>query len=213
MKKIWTRLTILILAAAMLAVFASCKEPLDDSGGGQQNEGAGDAEHEYYYVEINVKDYGTIKVELDATVAPITVENFVKLANEGFYDGLTFHRIVAGFMIQGGDPLGDNTGGSGETIKGEFAANGVENNLSHTRGAISMARSRKYDSASSQFFIVHEDSTFLDGEYACFGYVKSGIEVVDAICETVPVEDDNGTTLKENRPVIESIKVIDSPGQ
>lgn len=164
-------------------------------------------------MEIKIKDYGTIRVELDATAAPITVENFVGLANEGFYDGLTFHRIIKGFMIQGGDPLGTGMGGSDETIKGEFAKNGVENKLSHTRGAISMARSAKYDSASSQFFIVHEDSTYLDGAYACFGYVTEGIEVVDAICEAVPVEDDDGTVLKANQPVIESVKVIDSPGQ
>lgn len=162
-----------------------------------------------HHVEITVKDYGTISVELDADAAPISVTNFVKLAEEGFYDGLTFHRIIDGFMIQGGDPLGTGMGGSDETIKGEFSANGVENNLSHTRGAISMARAQNYNSASSQFFIVHEDSTFLDGQYACFGYVTEGIEVVDAICEAVPVTDNNGTVEKENQPVIESIKVND----
>ena len=162
-----------------------------------------------HHVEITVKDYGTISVELDADAAPISVTNFVKLAEEGFYDGLTFHRIIDGFMIQGGDPLGTGMGGSDETIKGEFSANGVENNLSHTRGAISMARAQNYDSASSQFFIVHEDSTFLDGQYACFGYVTEGIEVVDAICEAVPVTDNNGTVEKANQPVIESIKVND----
>lgn len=207
MKKFWTRLTVLLLAAVMLTVITSCgkKDPETEDGDG--------GEHTYYHVEITIKDYGTIKVELDATAAPITVENFVKLANEGFYDGLTFHRIIKGFMIQGGDPLGTGFGGSKETIKGEFAANGVENKLSHTRGAISMARSKKNDSASSQFFIVHEDSTHLDGNYACFGYVTEGIEVVDAICDAVPVVDDNGTVLKENQPVIESIKMIDSPGE
>lgn len=162
-----------------------------------------------HHVEITVKDYGTISVELDADAAPISVTNFVKLAEEGFYDGLTFHRIIDGFMIQGGDPLGTGMGGSDDKIKGEFSDNGVENNLSHTRGAISMARARDYNSASSQFFIVHEDSTFLDGQYACFGYVTEGIEVVDAICEAVPVTDNNGTVEKENQPVIESIQVID----
>ena len=162
-----------------------------------------------HHVEITVKDYGTISVELDGDAAPITVANFLKLAGEGFYDGLTYHRIISGFMIQGGDPLGNGTGGSDEKILGEFSANGVENNLSHTRGAISMARSQMLDSASSQFFIVHEDSTFLDGQYACFGYVTEGIEVVDAICDAVPVTDKEGTVLKENQPVIESIKVID----
>ena len=156
-----------------------------------------------------MKDYGTISVELDGDAAPITVANFLKLAGAGFYDGLTFHRVVPGFVIQGGDPQGSGTGGSDENIKGEFSANGVENNLSHTRGAISMARSQMPDSASSQFFIVHEDSTFLDGQYACFGYVTEGIEVVDAICEALPAQDDIGNVAKENQPVIESIKVID----
>ena len=113
-----------------------------------------------HHATIEVKDYGTIKLELDADAAPITVSNFAKLVNEGFYDGLTFHRIISGFMIQGGDPLGDGTGGSDEEIKGEFELNGVKNDISHTRGVISMARAQDYDSASSQFFIVHEDSTF-----------------------------------------------------
>ena len=160
-------------------------------------------------VQIDVQDYGIIKVELDADVAPITVNNFVKLVKEGFYDGLTFHRIISGFMIQGGDPLGNGTGGSDENIKGEFSNNGVENSISHVRGAISMARSMEMDSASSQFFIVHEDSTFLDGDYATFGMVTEGMEVVDAICEAVQVEDNNGTVLAENQPVITSIKVIE----
>lgn len=160
-------------------------------------------------VQIDVQDYGTIKVELDADVAPITVNNFVKLVNEGFYDGLTFHRIISGFMIQGGDPLGNGTGGSDETIKGEFSNNGVENNISHVRGTISMARSSENDSASSQFFIVHEDSDFLDGDYAAFGTVTEGMEVVDAICEAVQVEDSNGTVAAENQPIITSIKVIE----
>ena len=162
-----------------------------------------------HHVEITIADYGTVSVELDADVAPVSVANFLNLASDGFYDGLTFHRIMSGFMIQGGDPKGNGRGGSDTNIKGEFALNGVENNLSHTRGAISMARASDYDSASSQFFIVHEDSTFLDGQYACFGYVTEGIEVVDAICEAVPAVDDNGTVEKENQPVIESVKVID----
>lgn len=159
-------------------------------------------------VQITVKEYGTIKVALDEEAAPLTVENFLKLTEEGFYDGLTFHRIIDGFMIQGGDPKGNGTGGSDETIKGEFSENGVENPLSHTRGAISMARSQDYDSASSQFFIVQEDSTYLDGQYAAFGYVTEGMDVVDKICEDVSVEDQNGTVLPENQPVIESIKVV-----
>lgn len=161
-------------------------------------------------VEISVVDFGVIKLELDADVAPITVTNFVSLVNEGFYDGLTFHRIINTFMIQGGDPEHNGLGGSDKTIKGEFQSNGVENNISHLRGVISMARSNNsYDSASSQFFIVHEDSTFLDGEYAAFGHVTEGMEVVDKIATTIQVEDDNGTVLFENQPVIQSIRVIE----
>ncbi len=162
-----------------------------------------------HHAEIVVKDYGTISLELDADAAPITVANFAKLVNEGFYDGLTFHRIISGFMIQGGDPLGNGMGGSEQNIKGEFAVNGVKNSISHVRGTISMARSQSYNSASSQFFIVHEDSTFLDGQYAGFGKVTSGMEIVDKICEDTQVEDDNGTVLKVNQPIIEKITMVD----
>ena len=160
-------------------------------------------------MEIQVKDYGTIKVELDADTAPISVSNFIKLAKDGFYDGLTFHRIISGFMIQGGDPSGNGTGGSDETIKGEFTANGVENGISHVRGVISMARSQDYDSASSQFFIMHADAPSLDGQYAAFGKVTEGMEIVDKICEDTPVTDDNGTVKPEDQQKIESLKVID----
>ena len=162
-----------------------------------------------HHVVIKVKKYGNIKVELDADTAPISVTNFVNLAKKGFYDGLTFHRIIDGFMIQGGDPSGDGTGGSDTKIKGEFADNGVTNNLSHTRGAISMARSSSNNSASSQFFIVHKDSTYLDGKYACFGYVTEGMEVVDKICKEVKPVDDNGKVNKNEQPVIEKVTVID----
>lgn len=162
-----------------------------------------------HHIKINMQDYGTIEVELDADQAPITVTNFVKLANEGFYNGLTFHRIIEGFMMQGGDPNGNGTGGSDEEIKGEFSQNGVENTLSHTRGAISMARTSEPDSASSQFFIMHQDGTALDGQYACFGYVTSGMEIVDSICENAIVSDSNGTVPAQYQPVIESIEVVD----
>lgn len=162
-----------------------------------------------YNVLIDVKDYGKITLELDADKAPITVTNFINLVNDKFYDGITFHRIINGFMIQGGDPTGTGYSGSGKTIKGEFSDNGVENDISHVRGVISMARSgNSYDSASSQFFIVHKDSTFLDGKYAAFGYVTDGMDVVDKIAESVETEDDNGTVSKENQPVISSIRVI-----
>ena len=132
-------------------------------------------------VKIEMADGGIIKLKLYPDVAPITVANFEKLVKEGFYDGLIFHRVINGFMIQGGDPTGTGMGGATENIKGEFASNGVTNNLSHTRGTISMARSMIKDSASSQFFIVHEDSTYLDGEYAAFGVVTEGMDVVDRI--------------------------------
>ena len=130
---------------------------------------------------IEVKEFGVIEVELDPTVAPLTVENFVKLAKKGFYNGLTFHRVIKGFMIQGGCPKGNGTGGPGYTIKGEFSANGVNNPLKHTRGVISMARAMDPNSAGSQFFIMHQDAPHLDGQYAAFGKVTKGIEVVDAI--------------------------------
>ena len=165
------------------------------------------------YVEISIENYGTVTAELYGGIAPITVENFMKLVDEGFYDGLTFHRIISGFMIQGGDPMGNGMGGSDENIKGEFQANGVENNISHTRGVLSMARSQMYDSASSQFFIMHADADYLDGQYAAFGRVLSGIEVVDAICESTPVTDGNGSVAAENQPVITSIRRIEKPAQ
>ncbi len=160
-----------------------------------------------HYAEIDIKDYGVITVGLDSTTAPETVFNFLKLAESGFYDGLTFHRIMEGFMMQGGDPQGTGMGGSGETIKGEFGSNGFENPLSHVRGAISMARSDAPNSASSQFFIVHEDSPFLDGDYAAFGYVTDGMDVVDAVCEAAKPTDGNGTIPADQQPVINSITV------
>lgn len=161
-----------------------------------------------YYADIEIEDYGTITVLLDQEAAPVTVENFVTLAESGFYDGLTFHRIIEGFMMQGGDPNGDGTGGSDETIVGEFTDNGHDNNLSHTRGAISMARSNEYDSASSQFFIVHEDSSAsLDGQYAVFGYVTEGMEIVDEVCETAEPTDSNGSIASDEQPIITSITI------
>ena len=163
-----------------------------------------------YYADIVIQDYGTITVELDQNTAPITVENFISLAESGFYDGLTFHRIIEGFMMQGGDPEGDGTGGSDSTIVGEFEENGYENTLSHTRGAVSMARSNDYDSASSQFFIVQEDaSESLDGKYAVFGYVVDGMEIVDEICSDANPTDDNGSIAPEEQPVITTITITE----
>jgi len=160
-------------------------------------------------VVIEVENYGTINAVLYGETAPITVANFAKLAGEGFYDGLTFHRIISGFMIQGGDPLGNGTGGSDENIKGEFSQNGVDNPIAHKRGVLSMARSNDMDSASSQFFIMHDVSPWLDGSYAAFGCVTEGIEVVDAICANTPVTDGNGTVAKANQPKILSVKVTE----
>ena len=166
-----------------------------------------------YYADIEIADYGTITVALDPDAAPVTVANFINLAQNSFYDGLTFHRIMEGFMMQGGCPNGDGYGsntdedGNEINIVGEFTNNGYENSLSHTRGAISMARSDAYDSASSQFFIVHEDSDFLDGDYAVFGYVTEGLEVVDAVCEAAEPTDDNGTIEADAQPVITSITI------
>lgn len=194
-----------ILAAAVLVVIAAVAAGLIWNNQKKKEEAsAGD-----YTAEIAVKDYGTITVELDGDAAPETVKNFVSLAESGFYDGLTFHRIIDGFMIQGGDPNGDGTGGSEETIPGEFSANGFDNPLSHTRGTISMARSQDYDSASSQFFIMQEDTPSLDGQYAAFGHVTSGMEVVDAICEDAVNGDANGVLPAEDQPVIESITITD----
>lgn len=161
-----------------------------------------------HHVEIVIKDEGSIYVELDADTAPITVTNFVNLAKDGFYDGLTFHRIIEGFMIQGGDPEADGSGGSGKTIKGEFKLNGVENNISHKRGVISMARSGlSYDSASSQFFIMHADYPGLDGKYAAFGFVTEGMQIVDKLAKTEIVKGTDGYVALENQPIIETIRV------
>nr|MBQ1577843.1 peptidylprolyl isomerase [Oscillospiraceae bacterium] len=161
------------------------------------------------HAEIPVKDYGTIKLELDEGAAPITVANFIQLAQSGFYDGLTFHRIMDGFMIQGGDPDGNGTGGSKETIKGEFAKNGVSNPISHVKGTISMARSNDPNSARSQFFITVADATFLDGSYAAFGRVTEGMEVAEQIAKDARPIDSNGTIPPEQQPVIEKIVITD----
>lgn len=162
-----------------------------------------------HYALMIVENYGAVYMELYADKAPATVTNFVNLVNEGFYNDLTFHRIMEGFMIQGGDPMGNGSGTATYTIPGEFALNGYENTISHLRGTLSMARTEELNSASCQFFIVHEDAVGLDGYYASFGKVISGMSIIDAICASAVVEDDNGTVLTKNQPVISSIVMIE----
>lgn len=171
---------------------------------GEKNKTEEETMHsEYPIATITMKDGGVIKLELYPKIAPESVKNFISLANSKFYDGLIFHRVISGFMIQGGCPKGNGTGGPGYNIKGEFSANGVDNNLSHERGVISMARAMAYDSAGSQFFICHADSQFLDGQYAAFGKVIEGMDVVDAIASV--------KTNSQDKPlqdqVIDSIRV------
>ena len=176
--------------------------------------------HDLAYITIKVKDYGDIKLVLDATTAPITVKHILKLISEGFYDGLTFHRVIEKFMIQGGDPDANGTGGYKDqdgdkiTIKGEFSANGIENDIQHLRGVISMARGSGYNTASSQFFICNADSTHLDENYAAFGYVIDGLSIVDQITEdTKSYGDSNGGIAdKDKQVIIESIVVDELVG-
>lgn len=220
-KKTKSKSTTVVLVCVILAVVCLClgvwkisdaKISSDTASGGSQTTSVTENNLDTslsYYADIKIKEYGTITVKLEPSAAPVTCENFINLANEGFYNGLTFHRIMEGFMMQGGDPKGNGTGGSDQTITGEFADNGYKNTLSHTRGAISMARNGyDYNSASSQFFIVQADSTFLDGQYAAFGYVTSGIDVVDKVCESAKPVDDNGTIPASQQPVIESVSII-----
>ena len=206
MKKVLLFVTVLVLVMALVLCVAF-------AGYGGKKEAKASEASAVAYVQIDIENYGTIVAELYGDVAPITVENFLKLVNEGFYDGLTFHRVISGFMIQGGDPNGNGTGGSGEAIKGEFAQNGIENNIKHVRGTLSMARTNDPNSATSQFFIMHKDAPHLDGGYAAFGRVISGIEVVDAICDATPVTDNNGTVAAENQPVITSIMQVEKPAE
>ena len=196
-------IVLLLVSALMLCACGSkTAETAEPAGSAEAAEGL-------HHVELVVKDYGTITLELDADAAPITVANFLKLAESGFYDGLTFHRIMDGFMIQGGDPDGNGSGGSGETIKGEFAQNGVDNPISHVKGVISMARAKNPDSASSQFFITVADSAFLDGAYAAFGHVTDGMDVAEQIAKDAKPIDNNGTIPADQQPVIERVTVLD----
>jgi len=206
MKKKIVSVLLAMCAVVALAGFAACsKESVSKTEAGGSSGTSGGESGETIMVQIEMENGGIIKLELYPDKAPITVDNFVSLVNEGFYDGLIFHRVIKGFMIQGGDPEGTGFGGSEKKIKGEFASNGVANDLSHTRGVISMARSKQKDSASSQFFIVQEDSTYLDGDYAAFGKVTEGMDVVDEIASVKT--DRNDKPLED--VVIKSIRVID----
>lgn len=192
------KLLSLILVICVMFAFASCRNAV--------NPEVEEEVPERSHVMVTMENGGEIVIELIPEYAPDTVANFLQLVNAGFYDGLTFHRVIKGFMIQGGDPEGTGMGGSGRFIRGEFAANGFKKNLlKHSRGVISMARSEHFDSASSQFFIVHQDSPHLDNQYAAFGKVISGMEVVDeiALVET----DENDKPLED--VIIKSIKVIE----
>ena len=189
------RILAFALAAVCLVLAAGCAK----KDGGNQGETV--------MVEITMENGGVIRLELYPDIAPVTVENFTTLADEGFYDGLIFHRVIENFMIQGGDPTGTGYGDPNQkTIKGEFAVNGVQNPISHVRGVISMARSQNYNSASSQFFIVHKDATYLDGQYAAFGRVTEGMDVVDAIAETATDGSDRPLT----EQVIKTIRTVKS---
>ena len=182
MRKIKALIALMALAITSLALCGCIKYQSPEDFQPSLPEGTLTGLH---HVEIEIRDYGTISLELDADQAPRTVTNFIDLAQSGFYNGLTFHRIINGFMMQGGDPEGTGMGGSDTEIIGEFSANGYTNDISHVRGVISMARNgQSYNSASSQFFIVHQDATYLDGQYAAFGKVIEGMEAVDAIAAT-----------------------------
>lgn len=194
------------LAVCLFGVCLSGCQNKADAGEADADTSGQEGQQECY-ADIDMQDYGVITLKLEPEEAPVTTENFIKLAKDGFYDGLTFHRIIEGFMMQGGDPDGNGTGGSEQTIEGEFSNNGHDNSLSHTRGAVSMARSRDYNSASSQFFIVHEDSTFLDGEYAVFGYVTEGMDIVDEICTSAQPADGDGAIPPEAQPVIRTVTI------
>ena len=176
---------VLLMAALMLLSLACAKGTEASAASGKTTETKEDTnvDKSHPIATITMKDGGVIQLELYPETAPESVKNFISLANSGFYDGLIFHRVIPGFMIQGGDPDGRGTGGPGYSIKGEFNANGVKNDISHVRGVLSMARAQAYDSAGSQFFIMHQDGTYLDGQYAAFGRVISGMDVVDAIAK------------------------------
>lgn len=197
LNRIIKSLAVCLAAAVTLTAFSGCNGKNDSSSKGKS--------------DAKVDESKSFTITLYKDDAPITCENFEKLVKEGFYDGLTFHRVVDGFMAQGGDPEGTGNGGSDETIKGEFSENGVENTLSHKRGIVSMARSNDYDSASSQFFICYsDDCTFLDGQYAAFGEVTEGMETVDGFLDVSRVTGSDGAVSSPTSPItIEKAEMID----
>ncbi len=214
---------ILALFAALVFAFAACGKEEGPIGGDPLSRDTANVKEPMsvadmtpyeikddvtYFADIEIVGYGTVTVQLDQKSAPITVSNFATLASNGFYDGLTFHRIVEGFVMQGGDPKADGTGGSDRPIKGEFMYNGVDNMIPHLRGTISMARrGDSYNSATSQFFIVHKNYTSLDGQYAAFGRVTEGMEIVDDICEAAEPINRTGLVEYSKQPVIKTITI------
>ncbi|WP_245808829.1 peptidylprolyl isomerase [Shouchella patagoniensis] len=206
-----------ILSFCVLFIFAACGNEEQQNNDNQQGEEATSEpgvpevpvqEDEVPVVTMEMENGGIVKMELYPDVALHSVNNFVALIENGFYDGLTFHRIIPGFMVQGGDPEGTGQGGPGYAIKGEFSSNGIENNLSHERGILSMARSQDADSAGSQFFIMHEDGPSLDGDYAAFGKVIEGMEVIDQIAETETVEVPSQNHPDAGKPIEGEVPVI-----
>ena len=211
MKRVFAIFSVVL---AFVLVFSGCAKTDANQGSGENN---GNPDYNFedgellsglHYVEMEVEDYGTMILEIDADAAPISATNFLKLVNSGFYDGLTFHRIISGFMAQGGDGSATDRADEAQTITGEFALNGYDNPISHTRGVISMARAQDYNSASSQFFIMHADYTDLDGSYAAFGRVIEGIEVVDKMCEDADPNAYNGMLETQDQPVISYAKLL-----
>lgn len=205
-----TSIVVVALLIASLTTLIIVRNTADPKRPGLKRSGKA---YETVYVKMSVKDYGDIILKLDGKEAPKTVSNFVKLVDEGFYDGLTFHRVISNFMIQGGDPAANGSGGSNKKIKGEFEANGYHNCIAHERGVISMARGNDYNSASSQFFICNasgDSVSHLDGNYAAFGHVIAGMNVVDLITSKTAwkATDNNGSIKKADQAVISSVVVI-----
>ena len=217
MKRNFKIIMTLLLSLTLLSALTGCGMVFTSASANNSGGTSGSAAGTYtppaldegltYFADIDIEGYGVITIQLDQAAAPVTCANFVELAESGFYDGLTFHRIITGFMMQGGDPKGNGTGGSDNKIVGEFKKNGYTNDLSHVRGTVSMARSNAKNSASSQFFICHEDAPHLDGSYAAFGTVTAGMDVVDTVCAAAEPTDGNGSIAKDAQPVMTSVTI------